>query len=195
MFTNSKKIAELQDALAKSTADIESFKAQIAALNEALAAKSKVKKAEDEDDEEAEDEDEEEETKKVKKAKAKSKKSEYDEDEEAEDEDEEEETKKVKKAKSKKAEDEDEDESARASIKALMAANAEMTETLKEVTDAFSATVEAAVTSTLAKMGIDPINVAKGNADGTKDKAPKSSNKGLSRAAELLNESLKNKNP
>jgi len=191
MFTNSKKIAELQDALAKSTADIESFKAQIAALNEALAAKSKVKKAEDdEDDEDAEDEEEE---KEVKKAKAKSKKSEYDEDEEAEDEDEEKETKKGKKAKSKKAEDDEDDEDE--SVKALKAINAEMTETLKGMSEAFGATVEAAVTSTLAKMGIDPINVAKGNADGTKDKAPKSSNKGLSRAAELLNESLKNKNP
>jgi colicin import membrane protein len=182
MFTNSKKIAELQDALAESNAKNEALTTRLAELESKVSAKAEdydKEKDEEEAKKKAKEKEEEEANKKAEaeaelKAKAEAA---------------------VIAAKAKEQVTRAEVEALAANLEAVKTANAEMTETLKEVTEAFSATVEAAVTSTLAKMGIDPINVAKGNADGTKDKAPKSSNKGLSRAAELLNESLKNKNP
>jgi hypothetical protein len=208
LFSTAKKIEELQAKLQAAIDENETLKAnaltaqaELDRINSTL----RAEEDEDEDEDKAEDEDEDKEkmkrAKKAKRAKrAKRAKmsedededekeaEEHDDEEEVDDEDEDYEAEEDKEEESKKGK-----KSAAAKVIALKAKFNSLTSKVSALESTLDAKVSAAVSATLAKIGIDPIH-AGATADGTKPAAekPKGRN-GIERAGALLNEKIKAK--
>jgi len=181
LFSTAKKIEELQAKLQAAIDENETLKANAKTAQSELDRIKATLRAEDDEEEkpDAEEHDDEEEMKKGKKSK---RAADPEKDEDAEDEDEDYE-----------AEDEDEDEepSALVKVKAMKAKLAKLEKAQAALAASLDSKVSAAISTTLAKMGIDPIH-ATATADGTKanKEKPKGRN-GIERAGVLLNEKIK----